>query len=523
MTQVIAAITQDYVLLVADRKLTFLEGPKRGQCKDDDTCKLVSLCNMSGIGYTGLAEIDGIPTHEWIATTLASKLCSDPGIASRLLAERASIALLNVPLDLRRQTFVIAGWGYVKNLTGLRSHFCAVTNMMDTSGQTLPKASESFTVLVKALRDDEDLAVHVTGQPLLLERGQRLERNLREFISRNISAKAALRLLVDEIIHTSTLSSTVGEKVLGLCIPRRAVQASIESGRSVLLATQPNEDAASFCYYDPTYSELQQFGPTITCGGFSTTVKTENDESQNRQSSEVKILALPNGIAQSAPRSAPIFKTRQMARPIIAFEFGISVDNAVVPGALYTIPAAIRNTGDIPIVFAKGLSDDVGQEVPPSVQGGAVPAITLGWPTGEWSIVNFEAASRTQFAGVVIAPGNVFKFDFGSFAAPNAPVGSTSRSGVVDFSIGFTDTIIGQMLNASGAEFHFPTNVNQTLMFRIAAESAPSELSFNPARVIDTATGELISGPVNGSPPVNLSSIFTDTAISKGKPGVVTG
>jgi len=73
MTQIIAAITQDYVLLVVDRKLTFLEGHKRGQCKDDDTCKLVSLCNMSGIGYTGLAEIDGIPTHEWIATTLASK------------------------------------------------------------------------------------------------------------------------------------------------------------------------------------------------------------------------------------------------------------------------------------------------------------------------------------------------------------------------------------------------------------------------------------------------------------------
>jgi hypothetical protein len=291
----------------------------------------------------------------------------------------------------------------------------------------------------------------------------------------------------------------------------------------VLIATQPNEDAASFCYYDPTYSELQQFGPTITCGGLATTdVKTENDESQNRQSSQVRILALPKGAAQLAPRSDPIFKRRQAARSIIAFEFGISVDNAVVPGALYTIPAGIRNTGDIPIVFAKGLSDDVGQEVPPSVQGGAVPAITLGWPTGEWQIVNFEAVSRTQFAGVVIAPGNVFEFDFGSFSAPNAPLGSTSRSSVVDFSIRFTDTITGQLLNASSAEFHFPTNVNQTLMFRIATKSVSSELSFNPARVIDTATGELISGPVDGSPPVNFSSVFTDTSISKGRPGVAT-
>src|SRR6266436_6449948 len=124
MTQVIAVITQKYVLLVADRRLTFLEGPMRGQLTDDDTCKLVSLCNMTGIGYTGLAQIDGIPTHEWIAKTLASEQCSDPGLASRLLAERASSALLSVPLNLRRQTFVIAGWGYFKNWTGLRSHLC---------------------------------------------------------------------------------------------------------------------------------------------------------------------------------------------------------------------------------------------------------------------------------------------------------------------------------------------------------------------------------------------------------------
>lgn len=523
MTQVISAITQNYVLLVADRQLTFLDGPKRGQRMDDNACKLVSLCNMSGIGYTGLARIDGIPTHEWIAKTLASERCSDPGVASRLLAERAGVALSSVPLDLRRQTFVIAGWGYIKNLNGLRSCLCVVTNMMDNSGKMLPKASQSFTVLLKALRDNEDLAVHAVGEPLLLERGQRLERNLRKFISKDISPKAALRLLVDEIIHTSTFSNTVGKNVLGLCIPRRAVRASIESGQSVLIATQPNEDAASFCYYNPTHNELQQFGPTITCGGFATTdVKTENDESQNYQSASIRILASPRSIAQSAPRSAPYFKRLQTARSIIAFEFGISADNAVMPGAVYTIPAAIRNAGDSPIVFAKGLSDEMGQEVPPSVQGGAVPAITLGWPTGEWSIENFDPASRIQFAGVVIAPGKVFEFDFGSFLAPKAPVGSTSRSSVVDFSIRFTDAIKGQLLNASGAEFHFPTNVNQTLMFRIAAKSAPSELNFNPARVIDTGTGELISGPVEGSLPVNLSSIFTDTSICKGKPGIAT-
>jgi hypothetical protein len=429
-----------------------------------------------------------------------------------------------VPVDLRRQTFVIAGWAYFENLTGLRSHVCAITNMMDASWQMLAKANDDFTVLVHALHDGEDLAIHVIGQPLLLERGQRLERNLRKLITREISAKAALRLLIDEVIHTSKQFRTVGEKVLALCIPQRAIQSSIESGRSVLLAMQPSEDAASFCYYDPTYSELQQFGPTLTCGGSAQTdVKTENDPSRNYQSSEFRILALPKKSAQSAPRSEPIFKKPQIARPIIAFEFGISVDNAVAPGSVYAIPAAIRNTGESPIVFAKNLSDEVGQEVPPTVQGGAVPAITFGWPVGDWSIGNFEAVSRTQFAGVVIAPGHVLDFNFGSFAVPPAPMGSTSRSGVIDLSIRFTDTILGQLLNVKGAQFYFPTNVNPTLTFRIAAKSNAASLSFCPARVIDTATGELISGPVTGSPPANFLTIFTDTSISTGKPGVGMG
>jgi hypothetical protein len=41
--------------------------------------------------------------------------------------------------------------------------------------------------------------------------------------------------------------------------------------------------------------------------------------------------------------------------------------------------------------------------------------------------------------------------------------------------------------------------------------------------VIDTAIGELISGPVEGRLPTNASARCTDTSISSGNPGVVTG
>ena len=524
MTQIITTITREYVLLASDRRLTFLNGPKQGQLADDDTCKLVSLCNTCGIGYTGLAQMEGTPTHEWIAKTLAAEQCSDPANASRILSERAKAALSSVPRHLPRQEFVIAGWAHFTNLTGLRSHVCVITNMRDVTGRILfTEPAESFAVLLHALQDGEDLWTYVIGQPLQLERTKRLERNLQNLVKREMSPKAALRLLVDEVIHTSGQRHTVGKKVLALCIPRHAVQSGIETGRSAMIATQPNEHGASFCYFDPTYSELQQFGPAVTCAGRAVTdVTTEDNPLTGYQSSSLRILALPKE-DQSPPSRTAIFKRPQTPRPVIGFELGISVDNAVAPGSVYAIPAAIKNTGDAPIAFAQNLSDSVGQEVPPSVQGGAVPAITLGWPTGAWSINQFAPVSRKKFAGLTLAPGEVFKFNFGSFTVPKAPMGSTSISSIVDLSIRFTDTITGQFSAARNVEFDFPTKVGPTLRFRIDAKSASSGLSFRAARVIDTATGELISGPIDGSPPGKLSGPITDTSICTGRPGVGLG
>ena len=51
MTQILAALTQEYVLVASDRQLTIVSGPRNGQIHDDDTCKLVLLCGIWGIAY----------------------------------------------------------------------------------------------------------------------------------------------------------------------------------------------------------------------------------------------------------------------------------------------------------------------------------------------------------------------------------------------------------------------------------------------------------------------------------------
>lgn len=316
-------------------------------------------------------------------------------------------------------------------------------------------------------------------------------------------------------------------KVLALCIPRKAAQAFIDSGRSFLLAAQPNEESASFCYFDPTYSELEQFGPTFTCFGTAmTNVVTKNDKSTNFQSSSIKILALSDRRNLPTEQSSPRFKRAPLeasGQPSFGFEFGIALDHAVLADKPYTIRAAVRNTGERPVSFAKDLCDGIGQEVRPSVQGGAVPAITFVPPTGDWTMTHFNAGSRSQFAGIVLNPGEVFEFDFGSLGVPNAAVGASSRCQVIDLRITITDAITGTLLNIKGANFNFPTNVNQMPRFTVSEKAAQSELIFYPARVVETLLGELISGPVEGFSIPNSSLPVVDTSIGGGSPGVGIG
>lgn len=298
MTQIISVITKDYVLLASDRRLTIAEGSRQGEIVDDDTCKLVSLCNVCGIGYTGLARISSQPTHEWIARTLASENCRDPGLASEVIIKNANVAFKRVKKSIRHQVFLIAGWAFFNNMPGVRSHFCVISNALDDRGNFLSEARDSFDRRVIALPDEKEFLWYSIGQPLRKERALNLERNIRRLLNKEIGPKEALRLIVEEIINTSEIEKnvTVGNKILGFCIPKSSVESRAKSGNSMLLAKQPDQNAAVFTYFENGYSELAQYGPTLICGETAMTdITTENDPSRNYQSSQARFLSLPKG------------------------------------------------------------------------------------------------------------------------------------------------------------------------------------------------------------------------------------
>jgi hypothetical protein len=295
LTQIIAAITQEYVLLAADRRLTYGNGPRAGEVYDDDTCKMVSLCGTTGIAYSGVGEmLGGVPTHEWIAKALAEDKCRDPKCAEETLIKQAPIGLSATPRKFQTHTFLFAGWAYFGPPPVLRPYMARVTNTIDATGKPSSEPLHSFNAFRISLKQEETLKCCTTGELIAKDRAEDLARNLRRLIAREIGPKDALRLMVDEIINSSRLHSSVGSKILGFCIPRKAVETVFEKGNNLMVAAQPNPNTTSFTYFEDGYSELKQYGPTSVCGEWALTdVETENDPSRDMQSASMRILAVP--------------------------------------------------------------------------------------------------------------------------------------------------------------------------------------------------------------------------------------
>jgi hypothetical protein len=187
------------------------------------------------------------------------------------------------------------------------------------------------------------------------------------------------------------------------------------------------------------------------------------------------------------------------AAPIYGYSMGVSLQNIVVPDSIVSIDVGLANTGNMPILFPSTITGGR-----PSVQGGSLPFAGAN-STGDWSILaNDFTFGPTfgiqdffdQFEGVVVNPGEVFSFIFGTFQAPsNQPLGSSATPGF-NFGIDFTDTVIGNLLGISGPGFNYSAFDNApSVVYRLGGAAAASKPSFFEGLVVDTTTGEVISSP----------------------------
>ncbi|MES9854623.1 MAG: hypothetical protein ABW170_22635 [Candidatus Thiodiazotropha sp. L084R] len=263
MTQIIAVITQEFITVVSDRRLSYLNEDGSFKCiKTDNECKLVSLCEHSCIAYTGLAQLDGIATHEWITRTLKKHKCIDAWLAGKILAKECKAPLENISKSYSHMTFLITGWKYTNK--GLLPYMLRISNAYHHDDSWIKLATNNFRYKIICLLPDEVSESMVVGVPLKRAQDRRIKRHIRKTTIRRSLPLATLEYLSKEIVLTN--SSMVGNNVLGVIIPKNQIEETKKAGLVTICHHAPNKSRSTFTYYEEGSNGLEIFGPSFVCG-----------------------------------------------------------------------------------------------------------------------------------------------------------------------------------------------------------------------------------------------------------------
>jgi len=287
MTQLIGVGVPDYCLLVADRQITYPQGAPTQQSK------LLSFCNRAAFAFTGPAQLDGMPTHDWAAVVLAHTNCQVVPQALRVLSIVCPLAVAKLPQPERRLAFMVVGWG---SFPGVPSapYIATVSNMFGDSGQPVAQALPQFTINVEPVVPPTTSIARVAGVPLLPSRADSFRSNVERLAARQLAGSGMLRLMVEEIIATASADDRVSPSSLAVCFPRPIQAQSVGPQPNVMLNTLPTGELPTFAYFEPGFDALHQLGPTVSCGTTAfADLTTSSDPSRDFQSVSMRPLRAP--------------------------------------------------------------------------------------------------------------------------------------------------------------------------------------------------------------------------------------
>jgi hypothetical protein len=218
------------VVMVSDRRATAFD---TGEVKTDAENKAVVINGHLTLGYSGLTDLDGRPTDEWVVEVLSTM---DPSAKLSaylsMLAGRATAAIRRSGLKRKNQrhAFLIAGW--VNDQTGkLVPIAIEIGNFRyDATGRATP-AADTFSVVRHEL-DSALPKVYSVGTRLRGDRIVFLERVIRRYEKKPMSTPLGIaELLAREVRLVARpigrKESSVGSDVMLVSLPRAAVPAAV--------------------------------------------------------------------------------------------------------------------------------------------------------------------------------------------------------------------------------------------------------------------------------------------------------
>jgi hypothetical protein len=218
VTEIISVLTDEYVALVSDRRVTWSDGRQ----VDTDT-KTFNLFGQFLMGFTGLARIGGFRIERWVADVL-SGIPTDEYFNVLAREIGASFDRLR-PSGRMPHAFLAAGYASLQPGGRVHPMNVVISNSIDSDGNFAANALQrEFTVYVELLGNRRHL-VRSVGWPMPDKARQILEHKIRVVAKADpTNPERAAGPLVYALRETAEKSKEhVGKAALFASLPRCAV------------------------------------------------------------------------------------------------------------------------------------------------------------------------------------------------------------------------------------------------------------------------------------------------------------
>ena len=275
MTMVVSAMTDDHVFFASDRRTTYSETREIANPAEN---KAVILNSEFVLTYTGLSDLDGIPTDAWVTDLLAKEPVENWLLA---LLNRTGPAVRRVRArpDVKRHAFLLTG--YAKMPSGRRPYRPVgfiISNCHRPDGTTMRLPELAFSLSILRLGNTK-VRIDTVGRELLLGRRMALEKEIRRQLRATPhKPQRVLDILCAEIRQVASRDKGVGSDLMAVSFPMAAVHSPLNG---VIIPHKENWQEQLIAYYSAPDSPIVSYGPSLVQPGFQLLGPSVSNDPQN--------------------------------------------------------------------------------------------------------------------------------------------------------------------------------------------------------------------------------------------------
>jgi len=277
MTLILGLLTDQYVTLVSDRRVTWMSPTGRITKQEDTDTQTFVICGHFLMGFTGYARFQDLPMEKWLSQVLKDVEPDPDAISNRTfdaIRDAATTEFGRLPYDARQEhhTFVVVGYANdADSGGGLVPTRLLISNSLNEQNQLVSRATGStFRIAQEWLRNRRHLLTRV-GYPPPASAMHQADTALRRVVNELPDDPLPAVDILVQCLRAGAESSngTVGKNGMFATLPRRVVPASsfvVPLGGGLLTVDSRSEMLAGYIRSEAkTAREAEVYAPAIFC------------------------------------------------------------------------------------------------------------------------------------------------------------------------------------------------------------------------------------------------------------------